>query len=108
MSVDGSQRALAKIPTGADPANGVVRGVRDAARRAGIDPDELQLVLNGTTIATNTVVEQDGARVGLLVTRGFRHVLEIARAWTPGPISGWMVWRKPAPLADLRDVREIG
>jgi N-methylhydantoinase A len=108
LSLDGSQQALAKVPTSANPADGVVQGVRDATRRTGIDPEELELVLNGTTIATNTVIEENGARVGLLVTRGFRHVLEIARSWTPGPISGWMVWRKPAPLADLRDIREIG
>ena len=58
-------------------------------------------------MVTNTVVERRGARVGLLTTRGYRYVLEIARSWTPGPVSGWMVWEKPAPLAQTRDVREL-
>src|SRR5439155_5817386 len=92
----------------ADPADGVVQAIVEAARRAQVDPADVDLILNGTTIATNTVVERRGARVGVLVTRGFRYVLEIARSWTPGPVSGWMVWEKPAPLADVRDIREIG
>ena len=107
MPLDGSRSTLAKVPSTASPAEGVVQGVLEAARRAGIDPATVELVLNGTTIVTNTVIEQRGARVGLLVTRGFRYVLEIARSWTPGPVSGWMVWDKPAPLADTRDVREL-
>jgi N-methylhydantoinase A len=101
MSLDGTGSTLAKVPSTQDPAEAVVEGVLEATRRAGVD------VLNGTTIATNTVLERRGARVGLLVTRGFRYVLEIARSWTPGPVSGWMVWDKPAPLADTRDVREL-
>ena len=107
MSLDGSRSTLAKVPSTASPAEGVVQGVLEAARRARIDLGTVELVLDGTTIVTNTVVEQRGARVGLLVTRGFRYVLEIARSWTPGPVSGWMVWDKPAPLADTRDVREL-
>ena len=39
--------------------------------------------------------------------KGFRYVLEIARWWTPAPISGWIVWDKPQPLVDVRDVREV-
>ncbi|MEZ5101761.1 MAG: hydantoinase/oxoprolinase family protein [Thermoleophilia bacterium] len=105
--LDGSRTVLAKVPTRVDPAEGVVDGVREAVRRAGIEPAALDLVLHGTTIATNTVVQASGARVGLLVTRGFRYVLEIARSWTPGPISGWMVWDRPAALADVRDTREL-
>ena len=107
MSLDGTGSTLAKVPSTQDPAEAVVEGVLEATRRAGVDAGSVQLVLNGTTIATNTVLERRGARVGLLVTRGFRYVLEIARSWTPGPVSGWMVWDKPAPLADTRDVREL-
>ena len=108
MPLDGSRSVLAKVPSSADPADGVVQAVLEAAGRAEIDPGSLELILNGTTIVTNTVIERQGARVGALVTRGFRYVLEIARSWTPGPVSGWMVWEKPAPLADVRDIREIG
>ncbi|QEC47284.1 hydantoinase/oxoprolinase family protein [Baekduia soli] len=106
-SVDGEPPTLAKVLSTADPAIGVIAGVREAARRAAVDPAAVELILNGTTVVTNTVVERRGARVGLLTTRGYRYVLEIARSWTPGPVSGWMVWDKPAPLADTRDVREL-
>ena len=106
--LDGRPPTLAKVPTTADPADGVLAGVREAAARAGVPSEEVDLILNGTTVVTNTVIEQRGARVGLLITRGFRYVLEIARSWTPGPVSGWMVWDKPAPLVDTRLVREIG
>jgi N-methylhydantoinase A len=105
--LDGSGTVLAKVATSPDPADGVVEGVREAARRAGLPPEAIEHVLHGTTIATNTVVQGHGARVGLLVTAGFRYVLEIARSWTPGPISGWMVWDRPAALADVRDTREL-
>ena len=83
------------------------RGILEAVDRAGVDPAEVRAVLHGTTIATNTVLEGKGARVGLLVTKGFRYVLEIARSWTPGPISGWIVWDKPQALVDVRDIREV-
>ncbi len=107
MPLDGSRTVLAKVPTAADPADSVVAAVIEAVERAEVDASSVALILNGTTIATNTVLEGNGARVGALVTRGFRYVLEIARSWTPGPISGWMVWNKPAALADVRDIVEI-
>ncbi len=107
MPLDGGPAVLAKVPTTADPAEGVVRGILEAVERAGVDPGAVRAVLHGTTIATNTVLEGKGARVGLLVTSGFRYVLEIARSWTPGPISGWIVWDKPQPLVDVRDIREV-
>jgi N-methylhydantoinase A len=107
MPLDGGPSVLAKVPTTPEPAEGVVRGILEAVDRAGVDPASVRAVLHGTTIATNTVLEGKGARVGLLVTKGFRYVLEIARSWTPGPISGWIVWDKPAPLVDVRDVREV-
>jgi N-methylhydantoinase A len=105
---DGERSVLAKVPSTTNPAEGVVQAVLVAAERAGVSSGDIDLVLNGTTVVTNTVLEQRGARVGLLVTRGFRYILEIARSWTPGPVSGWMIWEKPPPLADTRDVRELG
>ncbi len=45
--------------------------------------------------------------VGLIVTKGFRHILHLAEAWTPGPLFGFMVYEKPEPLTDTRYVREV-
>ena len=73
------------MPTTSEPAEGVVRGILEAVERAGVDPRAVRAVLHGTTIATNTVLEGKGARVGLLVTKGFRYVLEIALLVDPRP-----------------------
>ena len=68
---------------------------------------ELDAILHGTTVATNAVLERRGALVGLIVTRGFRQILHLAEAWTPGPLFGFMVYEKPEPLTDTRYVREV-
>ena len=58
-------------------------------------------------MATNAVLERRGARVGLIATDGFRYLLHLAEAWTPGPLFGFMVYDKPEPLVELEDVREV-
>src|ERR1044071_9272713 len=64
-------------------------------------------VLHGTPVAPNAVLERRGALVGLIVTQGFRQILHLAEAWTPGPLFGFMVYEKPEPLTDTRYVREV-
>jgi N-methylhydantoinase A len=44
MPLDGSRSVLAKVPSTADPAEGVVQGVLEAARRATVDPDDVELI----------------------------------------------------------------
>jgi N-methylhydantoinase A len=63
--------------------------------------------MHGTTVATNAVLEGRGARVGLIVTRGYRQILQLARSSVPGGLAGWIVWPKPEPLADLEDTVEV-
>lgn len=98
----------AKTPsTPEDQSIGVAEGVRQICARAGISPEDLSLILHGTTVATNAVLEGKGARVGLLVTEGFEYMLHLAKSWTPGPLFGWIVMDKPTPLATLDDTRGI-
>lgn len=98
----------AKTPsTPEDQSIGVVEGVRQICAKAGINPADLALILHGTTVATNAVLEGKGARVGLLVTEGFEYMLHLAKSWTPGPLFGWIVMDKPTPLATLDDTRGI-
>jgi len=98
----------AKTPsTPEDQSIGVALGVRQICAKAGIDPADLALILHGTTVATNAVLEGKGARVGLLVTEGFEYMLHLAKSWTPGPLFGWIVMDKPTPLATLDDTRGI-
>lgn len=98
----------AKTPsTPEDQSKGVANGVKLICEKAGIKPSDISLVLHGTTVATNAVLEGKGARVGLLVTKGFENTLHLAKSWTPGPLFGWINMEKPEPLASLRDTRGI-
>jgi N-methylhydantoinase A len=58
-------------------------GVQHAAEKVGLGFGKVGFFIHGTTVGTNTVLERKGARVGLLTTRGFRDVLEIARTDRP-------------------------
>ena len=69
-----------KVPTTAeDPAIGVIDGLRDLCARNDIDPSVIDHVFHGTTVATNAVLEYDGARTGMITTEGFRDILHIGR-----------------------------
>ncbi len=92
--------------TPADPAEGVLTGVRRICEEAGISPVGLGTIVHGTTVATNAVLEGKGARVGLITTRGFGQILHLARSQTPGPLAGWIIMVKPDPPASLADTRE--
>ena len=72
---------LPSVP--ADPAEGILAGIRAIAARDGVPPASLSFVAHGTTVATNALLEKKGARTALLTTRGFRDLLEIARQKRP-------------------------
>jgi N-methylhydantoinase A len=86
-----------------DSSEGIMVGVESICAAAGIDAKEVETILHGTTVATNAVLEGKGARVGLITTEGFRHVMQIARSFVPGGLAGWIIWPKPTPLAALED-----
>jgi N-methylhydantoinase A len=92
--------------TPAEPAEGVLSGVRRICEASGISPGELAYVMHGTTVATNALLEAKGARVGLITTQGFGQILHLARSQTPGPLAGWIIMIKPDPPAALEDTRE--
>src|SRR3954467_14383498 len=93
--------------TPADQAVGVLHGIGQVCAAAGIELSEVAQVLHGTTIATNAILEGKGATVGLVTTKGFRQVLQIARSYVPGGLAGWIIWPKPEPLADLENTVEV-
>jgi N-methylhydantoinase A len=86
-----------------DSSEGIMTGVEAICADAGIGAQEIETILHGTTVATNAVLEGKGARVGLITTEGFRHVMQIARSFVPGGLAGWIIWPKPTPLAALED-----
>lgn len=94
--------------TPADSSVGILTGVSAICADAGVDPAEIEIFLHGTTVATNAVLEGKGARVGLIVTEGYRDVMQIARSFVPGGLAGWIIWPKPRPLAALEDTIAVG
>ena len=60
------------------PEKGVVAAVGQAVREAGIGAGEIDLLIHGTTLATNALIERTGAKTALLVTEGFRDSVEMA------------------------------
>ncbi len=93
--------------TPADSSVGILDGVEAICRAADVTPAGVEVFLHGTTVATNAVLEGKGARVGLVVTEGYRQVMQIARSFVPGGLAGWIIWPKPTPLARLEDTVEI-
>ena len=68
--------SVLKVPSTPDDPS---RGLIDAITAAGIDLQDLDVILHGTTIATNAVIERRGARCALITTEGFRDILELGR-----------------------------
>ena len=90
-----------------DPAAGIVAGARGAAERAAAQPRDVAMLIHGTTVATNQVLQRAGARVALITTAGFRDVLHIQRQ--SRPLMYDLRARRTAPLVprELRfEVRE--
>ena len=65
------------------------------------------MLLHGSTVATNAVLEHKFAGLGLLVTKGFRHLIEIARQSVPDGYGNSFFWVKPRRLVPLHLVREV-
>lgn len=97
---DGRIHVNKTTTTPVDPGEGVAAGIAAVLAAAALDPSDVAEVVHGTTVASNTILQKIGARTGLLTTRGFRDVLEIARIRTPGMFD--LAWRKPEPLVPRR------
>jgi N-methylhydantoinase A len=86
-----------------DSSEGILNGVTAICSEAGVAAQDIEYFLHGTTVATNAVLEGKGAKVGLVTTEGYRHVMQIARSYVPGGLAAWIIWPKPTPLARLED-----
>lgn len=84
---------------------GVVNGVAGILTQQGRKPEECAAFIHGTTLALNAVLTRNGAKVGLLVTRGFGDVLEVGRLQMPDPFNFYT--QKPSPLIRRNFVREV-
>ncbi len=84
LGEDEQQVVVTKVPsTPHDQSEGVVAGVLQVCKQAGVGPGEIDVLFHGTTVATNMVIERNGADVGMLTTRGFRDIMHMARHKRP-------------------------
>jgi len=82
----------AKVPSSrSQPALGLGNGLAAAVA----DASSVSTVIHGTTVGTNALLERRGARVGMIVTRGFRDVLELRRRDRP---TAWRLWGEYIPI----------
>ena len=103
LQEDTGETWRAKVPsTPEDQSLAVIQGKDEILSNL---PDASTVVLNvvnhGTTVGTNTILEQKGAKVALVVTEGYRDILQTRRSQVPGGLASWIIWPKPEPLAPL-------
>ncbi len=97
-----------KVPsTPSDPSQAVLSGTQAICDMAGVSAANLSFFMHGTTVATNAVLEKKYARVGLIVTDGYRQILQVARSLVPGGLAAWIIWQKPETLAPLECTVEV-
>ncbi len=102
-SGEATQLKVASTPQ--DPSRALVEGIRQLLEgRTGEAP---RSIAHGTTVATNAMLEQRFSSLALLTTRGFRHVLEIARQSVPSGYGNSYFWVKPDRIVPLERVREV-
>ena len=62
-----------------DPSEAIMDGVQALLTREGVSASQIGVVVQGTTLATNAIIERKGAKTGLITTQGFRDILEMHR-----------------------------
>ncbi|MCO5089821.1 hydantoinase/oxoprolinase family protein [Bosea sp. (in: a-proteobacteria)] len=87
-----------KVPsTTGNYAQGIVNALDGALADGAYEPAAVSQIVHGTTVATNTILEQTGAVCGLIATKGFRDILELRRLRMPQLYR--LDWQKPPVLA---------
>ena len=71
----GGRATIKVLTTPAAPEQGVLTGVRSILATSGVAASDIALIVHGTTLATNAVIERKGARTALITTEGFRDVI---------------------------------
>jgi N-methylhydantoinase A len=103
VEVESGEVRQLKVASSRDqPARAVLAGVRALEEEAAVDPGQIRLLLHGTTLATNAIIERRLARTALVTTAGFRDVLEIGRHWREELYDPFI---SPAPPLVTRDLR---
>lgn len=105
---DSGEITCVKVPsTPATPGISTLNGIEEVRVSAGVSQETWAALLHthSSTVATNALIERSGARLGLIVTTGFRDILEIQRLATPKPMR--YDSRRPQPLVPREMVAEV-
>lgn len=94
--------------TPSNPAVGLVQGIHDVLAISGSQSDDVSVICHGTTVATNALLQGQIEGLGLIVTQGFRNILEIGRQAVPDGYGNSYFWVKPDRLVPLHHVHEVG
>jgi N-methylhydantoinase A len=94
---DGTLITKKLLSTPDDYSRAIVDGINSVLKNNSLIGSSIEEVVHGSTIVTNACIELTGAKVGLITTKGFRDVLEIARGRMP--VLYDVSWQKPIPLA---------
>ena len=98
--------SIHKLPTiPSDPARGILDGITALLDETGHMAGTVELLVHGTTLATNAILQRRHAKTGMLVTRGFRDILEIARQRRPAFYN--LDVSKPEPLVTRDCIFEV-
>ncbi|WP_150958204.1 hydantoinase/oxoprolinase family protein [Microbacterium testaceum] len=99
---EGGTVAVGKaLSTPGDLLRGILNGLADA----GGAPDDVELLLHGSTVVINALIERRGSRAALVTTEGFRDVYEIGRVNRPDAFN--LAFRRPRPLIERDHVYEV-
>ena len=97
---------LRKVSSSADDySRSIGEALPEILQSRGLEGEAVQEVIHGTTIATNAILEQRGAKTALITTKGFRDVLELRRMRMP-ELYNWN-WDKPPDLVERRLRKEV-
>src|SRR3977135_900619 len=75
LETGGKRTTVKVLTTQPDPERGVMEGFGAIIQAAGVAPGDIELIIHGTTLATNSIIERKGARTALITTEGFRDVI---------------------------------
>ncbi len=103
---DGRLAFFKEPSTPDDPSRALLVGLSALLEREGLRATDVGALMHGTTIGLNAIIQRRGARIGLIVTRGFRDILEIARSRMPSSFDFHAT--KEAPLVPRARIVEIG
>jgi N-methylhydantoinase A len=102
LAMPGRTLSTKLLTTHEAPEQAVITGAKAILAQANLKPQALDLIVHGTTLATNALIERKGARTALVTTQGFRDSLEIAYEHRFEQYDLYM--ERPAPLVE-RDLR---